>query len=136
MDDDADEGPGLARIGLDEDEERTLGRLAGALGIVGLIQMLAGGLVLLLTIVGVLASLGHLLGGGAARLLAMVLSLAYVALPVWQGVMLREAGESIARVGGPDAEDQDFLASMFRRLRVVFVIELLLALWHLYDTLA
>lgn len=136
MDDDANEGPGLARIGLDEEEERTLGRLAGALGIVGLIQMLAGGLVLLLAIVGVLASLGHLFGGGAARLLVMVLSLAYAALPVWQGMMLREAGESIARVGGPDAEDQDFLASMFRRLRVVFVIELLLALWHGYDTFA
>lgn len=135
MDEHADEAPGLARIGLEEDEERTLGRLAAALRVVGLFQILAAGLVLLFAIVALFGTFGHLLSAGAARLIAMAMGLAYVALPIWQGVMLREAGEAIARVGGADMEDQDFLASAFRRLRVVFVIELLLALWHLYDEL-
>jgi hypothetical protein len=49
--------------------------------------------------------------------------------------MLREAGETLGRVAGPDEDDQEFLMSVFRRLKVVFTIELLLALWGLYDAL-
>lgn len=135
MDEHADEPPGLARIGLEEDEERSLGRLAAALRLVGMFQIIAAGLVLLFTIVGLFGAFGRLFTLGAARLIVMAMGMAYVALPIWQGVMLREAGDAIARVGGADMEDQDFLASAFRRLRVVFVIELLLALWHLYDEL-
>ena len=108
-------------------------RLAGALGIVGLIQIVAAGIALTWMVVALFASFGALLGGGGVRLVMTALGLAYVALPVWQGVMLRETGETFSRVAGPDEDDQEFLASAFRRLKVVFTIELLLALWGLYD---
>lgn len=134
MDQEIDDPPGLARVELEPGEERGIRWLASALGIVGMIQIVAAGLALTWMIVALLPSLGMILGG-AARLVMSVLALAYVALPVWQGVMLREAGESLGRVAGPDEDDQEFLASAFRRLKVVFTIELLLALWGLYDEL-
>lgn len=135
MDEEIDDPPGLARVELEPGEERGIRWLASALGIVGMIQIVAAGLALTWMLVALLPSLGMILGGGAARLMMAVLALAYVALPVWQGVMLREAGETLGRVAGPDEDDQEFLASAFRRLKVVFTIELLLALWGLYDEL-
>lgn len=134
MDDDADDPPGLARIELAEGEERTLRRLAAAMGIVGVVQIVIYGIALTWMLVALAQSLGFALRAGAVGLAVLVFSLAYVALPIWQGVMVREAGEAFGRVGGPDADDQEFLASAFRRLKVVFVIELLVALWHLKDT--
>lgn len=135
MDEESDDPPGLARVELEPGEERGIRWLASALGIVGMVQIVAAGLALTWMLVALLPSLGVILGGGAARLVRSVLALAYVALPVWQGVMLREAGETLGRVAGPDEDDQEFLASTFRRLKVVFTIELLLALWGLYDEL-
>jgi hypothetical protein len=131
MDEEADDPPGMARIGLDDGEERSLRRLSSALGIVGLIQIVAAGLALAWMLIALFTSLGMMLSG--ARLMVTLLGLAYVALPIWQGVMLREAGETFGRVAGPDEDDQEYLASAFRRLKVVFTIELLLALWGLYD---
>ncbi|MBA3547830.1 MAG: hypothetical protein H0T76_15210 [Nannocystis sp.] len=135
MDEEIDDPPGLARVELEPGEERSMRWLASALGIVGMIQIVAAGLALLWMLVALIPSLGAIIGGGATRLVVTALGLAYVALPVWQGVMLREAGETIGRVAGPDEDDQEFLASAFRRLKVVFTIELLLALWGLYDKL-
>ncbi len=133
MDEEIDDPPGLARIELEPQEERSMRWLASALGIVGMIQIVAAGLALTWMLVALVPSLGGILGGGAVRLVVTALGLVYVALPVWQGVMMREAGETLGRVAGSDEDDQEFLASMFRRLKVVFTIELLLALWGLYD---
>ena len=135
MDEEIDDPPGLARVEFEPGEERTMRWLVSALGIVGVVQIVGAGLALTWMLVALLPSLGMVLGGGATRLVTTVLGLAYVALPVWQGVMLREAGETLGRVAGPDEDDQEFLASAFRRLKVVFTIELLLALWGLYDKL-
>ncbi|MFY0541049.1 hypothetical protein [Nannocystis pusilla] len=41
--DDADEPAGVARVEFDEAEERSLVRLAGAMGLVGLLQVLWAG---------------------------------------------------------------------------------------------
>ncbi|MFY0541050.1 hypothetical protein [Nannocystis pusilla] len=67
----------------------------------------------------------------AELVIVSVLGLLYVGLPVWQGMLLREAGEAIGKVAGSDEDDQEYLASAFRRLRAVFVVELVLALWPL-----
>lgn len=132
MDNEAEDPPGLARIELEPGEERTLRQLAGAMGIVGVLQLIFYGILLLW---GLFVLFGFAGGHGVpvTGMLTIALGLVYAALPLWQGVMLRETGEAIGRVGGADGEDQDFLASAFRRLRVVFVIELLLSLWELKD---
>lgn len=135
MDEEIEDPPGLARVPLAEGEERSIRRLATAFGIVGLIQLLTAGIALTWLVIGMFPSMGMLLAGGPVRLLLMALGLVYMALPLWQGVMLREAGETLGRIAGPDEDDQEFLASVFRRLKVVFTIELLLALWALYDAL-
>jgi len=134
MDEDADDPPGVAHIGLDEGEERTLGRLARAMGIVGVIQIVFYGIGLTWALVVLLQSLSTL-RGGVIGLGVIALTLAFVALPIWQGVMVREAGEAFGRVGGADGDDQEFLAAAFRRLKVVFVLELLVAVSDLYKAL-
>ncbi|MCY1008069.1 hypothetical protein OV079_21425 [Nannocystis pusilla] len=124
--DDADEPAGVARVEFDEAEERGLVRLAGAMGLVGLLQVLLGGIGVVLALL-VLVMARHPL----ELVIVSVLGLVYVGLPVWQGMLLREAGEAIGKVAGSDEDDQEYLASAFRRLRVVFVVELVLALWPL-----
>ncbi|MDC0716057.1 hypothetical protein [Nannocystis bainbridge] len=122
--DDADEPIGVARVEFDEAEERGLERLATAMGLVGLLQMLLGGIGVVLALLLVVQSGAH-----PILLLVALLGVIYVALPVWQGMLLREAGEAIGKVAGSDEDDQEYLASAFRRLRVVFIVELILALW-------
>ena len=124
--DDADEPVGVARVEFDEAEERSLVRLAGAMGLVGLLQMLLGGIGVVIALVVVVLARQPI-----ELLIVSVLGLVYVGLPVWQGMLLREAGESIGKVAGSDEDDQEYLASAFRRLRAVFVVELVLALWPL-----
>ena len=131
MQDVDDEPLGVARVDFTEDEERGLGRLASTLQLVGLLQIVLAGLAF------VLASIGVLLGAWSLSplfLLITGLGLAYVGLPIWQGVMLRESGELLGRVAGSDDDDQEHLASAFRRLRVVFMIELVLGLWQAVRT--
>lgn len=131
MQDVDDEPLGVARVDFTEDEERGLGRLASTLQLVGLLQIVLAGLAF------VLASIGVLLGAWSLSplfLLITGLGLAYVGLPIWQGVMLRESGELLGRVAGSDDDDQEHLASAFRRLRVVFMIELGLGLWQAVRT--
>ena len=122
--DDAGEPIGVARVEFDEAEERGLERLATAMGLVGLLQMLLGGIGVVLALLLVVQSGGH-----PILLLVALLGVIYVGLPVWQGMLLREAGEAIGKVAGSDEDDQEYLASAFRRLRVVFIVELILALW-------
>jgi hypothetical protein len=132
MDDTDDDRPGLARVDFSEDEERSLGRLASALGLVGMLQILLSGIGVVLLVIGLLMKLQHM---SLLLLLVGAIALLNTGLPVWQGVMLREAGESIGRVAGADDDDQEYLASAFRRLRTVFVIELVLALYALYQAM-
>ena len=128
--DDADEPVGVARVEFDEAEERSLVRLAGAMGLVGLLQMLLGGIGVVLAVLALALSRHPI-----ELVIVSVLGLVYVGLPVWQGMLLREAGEAIGKVAGSDEDDQEYLASAFRRLRAVFVVELILALWPLVRTL-
>ena len=132
MDDADDDRPGVARVEFDEGEEQSLGRLASALGLVGTLQILLSGIGLVLLVIGLLMQVARM---SLLMLLVGAIALLHTGLPVWQGVMLREAGESIARVAGSDDDDQEYLASAFRRLRVVFVIELVLAFYALYQAI-
>lgn len=127
MDDD-DDRPGLARVDFSDDEERSLGRLASALGLVGTLQIVLSGLALVLVLIGFVMTLGNL---SAALLLLSVLGVVYVGLPIFQGMLLREAGEALDKVAGSDEDDQEYLGSLFRRLRTVFVLELVLTVLHI-----
>ncbi len=119
---DSDE-PALARIEFSPDEEAGLSRLAWALGMVGAIQIgIAGiGLVMALVLFSKVA-----LAGAIGGFLMVALLIAIIAVPLYQGLLLREAGESIGRVANTDDADQDHLMAAFRRFRVIFAIE---AIW-------
>jgi len=132
MDDADDDRPGVARVDFSEAEEQSLARLASALGLVGMLQILLSGIAVVLLVIGVLMHLDRL---SPLLLLVAALGLLYTGLPVWQGMLLREAGESIGRVASADEDDQEFLASAFRRLRAVFVIELVLGLYAVYKVI-
>ena len=120
--------PPLARVDFSEAEEQRMGRLAWAMGIVGLLQMVLGGIGLLFALWFVVLALGHLEREPLTTVLMMVMALMITALPLYQGVMLREAGERIGHAVSSDDDDQEHIAAAFRRLRVVFVIEAVLAL--------
>lgn len=127
---DADDEPlGVARIDFNEGEEGSLKRLAGVLQLVGSLQIMLAGITVVLALW--LAALG-LRVMSPVLLLVTLLGVVYAALPVWQGMLLREAGEQFGRVAGSDEDDQEYLASAFRRLRVVFLVEFLLGLYVTY----
>jgi heme A synthase len=122
------DAPGLARIDFSEADEARMGRLAWAMGFVGLVQAVLGGLGVVLALLFAVEMLGRLGGASLPGLLLVALMLVVTVLPVYQGIVLREAGESIGRVARTDDDDQEHLAAAFRRLRVVFAIEAALAL--------
>ena len=124
----SEEGPGLARIDFSEADEAQMRRLAWAMGVVGLCQSLLSGLGLLLALWGVAMLLGHMGQAPLTVLLMGALLLGCTALPLYQGIVLREAGEYFGKVGSTDDDDQEHLGAAFRRLRVVFLIEAVLAI--------
>lgn len=131
MKDVEDEPLGVARVDFTEAEEQGLGRLASTLQLVGLLQILLAGIVFVLAIIGVVMGALHL--SSPMFLIFTVLGLAYAGLPIWQGALLREAGDLVGRVASSDDDDQEYLASAFRRLRVVFMIEFGLAVWQVFQ---
>lgn len=124
----SEEGPALARIDFSEADEAQMHRLAWAMGIVGLFQSVLSGLGLLLALWGVTQLLGHMGQSPFAVLIGCVLLIGCTALPLYQGIVLREAGEYFGKVASTDDDDQEYLGAAFRRLRVVFLIEAVLAI--------
>lgn len=121
------DAPGLARIDFSDADEARMHRLAWAMGVVGVLQTIFAGLGVLLALWFTATVVGHIGRAPMAVLLSIVMMLAITVLPMWQGVVIREAGEFIGRVAGSDDDDQEHLAAAFRRLRVVFIIEAVLA---------
>lgn len=127
--------PPLARIEFGEADEQRMGRLAWAMGIVGLLQCVLGGIGVLFALWLVVTVLGHFEREPIGTLVVVVVALMATVLPLYQGVMLREAGERIGHAASSDDDDQEHIAAAFRRLRVVFIIETLLALPLAYGLL-
>ncbi len=121
------DAPGLARIDFSEADEARMHRLAWAMGVVGVLQTVFAGLGVLMALWFTVTVFGHIGRAPLAVLLSVVMMLGVTILPMWQGIVIREAGEFIGRVAGSDDDDQEYLAAAFRRLRVVFIIEAVLA---------
>lgn len=124
----SDEGPGLARIDFSEGDEAQLHRLAWAMGIVGLLQTVFAGIGLLFALFFITQMMKVISAAPMTGLLLVVWALMSAALPLYQGIVLREAGEYFGKVASTDDDDQAHLASAFRRLRVVFILEAVLVL--------
>lgn len=120
--------PPLAHIDFSAAEETRMNRLAWAMGVVGLLQSVLSGLGLLMALWFSVQALQHVARAPMPVLLSIVLALLGTGLPLYQGIVLREAGEFIGRAANTDDEDQEHIGAAFRRLKVVFIIEAVLAL--------
>jgi hypothetical protein len=129
------DGPGLARIEFSDADEARMHRLAWAMGVVGVLQSIFAGLGLLVALWVAATALGHLGRAPVMVLISVGLLLLVTSLPLWQGMLLREAGEFIGRVAGFDDDDQEHVVAAFRRLRVVFIIEAVLAVPLVFQVL-
>lgn len=130
-----DDPPPLAAIEFGEADERRMGRMAWAMSVVGLLQCLFGGIGLLFALWFALQAMGQFEHEPVAAVLLAGMALLFTVLPLVQGVLLREAGESVRRAITSDDDDQEHIASTFRRLKLVFIIETMLALPILYGVL-
>jgi fatty acid desaturase len=120
---------GLAtpRLPLDQDGADAISRLARWMRIVGTIQMAFAGMCLLvfslLALVG-----GAMLGGGMGMLLALI---PIIGFGVWllQGLRTQAAGEQLKNLA--ESHEIDYLELAFTRLRVVFIIDIIIAVLRL-----
>lgn len=120
--------PPLARIDFSAAEEARMNRLAWAMGAVGLLQSVLSGLGLLMALWFSVQALQHVARAPTQVLPSIVLALLGTGLPLYQGIVLREAGEYIGRAANTDDDDQEHIGAAFRRLKAVFIIEAVLAL--------
>lgn len=120
--------PPLAHIDFSAAEEARMNRLAWAMGVVGLLQSVLSGLGLLMALWFSVQALQNVARAPTQVLPSIALALLGTGLPLYQGIVLREAGEFIGRAANTDDEDQEHIAAAFRRLKVVFIIEAVLAL--------
>lgn len=112
----------LGRIEFTDEEELQMHRLAWGMKVVGLLQSVLAGLGLLMALFVVVMMLSRMMQVPLLALAAVMLLLV-TGLPVYQGIMLREAGEYVERATRGDDDSRDNIVSMFRRLRVVYIIE-------------
>jgi hypothetical protein len=127
-----DDPPPLASIEFGEADERRIARMAWAMGVVGLLQCVFGGLGMLFALWFAVQAMAQFERAPGAALLLGGMVLLFTALPLYQGILLREAGERVGRAVSSDDEDQEHIASAFRRLRLVFIIETVLTLPLVY----
>jgi hypothetical protein len=121
----ADPFGGLAapKLPLDQDGADVISRVARWMRVVGTIQMALAGMCLLLfsliTLVG-----GAMLGGGFGMLIVLI---PIIGFGVWllQGLRTQAAGEQLKNLA--EAHDIDYLELAFSRLRVVFIIDIIIA---------
>jgi hypothetical protein len=110
------------RIDFTEEEELHMHRLAWGMKVVGLLQSVLAGLGLLMALLVVVTMFPRMVQVPVLAL-AAVLLLLVTGLPVYQGIVLREAGEYVELATRGDDDSRDNIMSMFRRLRVVYVLE-------------
>lgn len=115
-------GSAAPKLPLDQEGEDAISRLARWLRIVGTIQMAVAGMCLLFTMLALLG--GAMLGGGLGMLIALI---PVVGFGVWllQGLRTQAAGEQLKNLA--EAHDIDYLELAFSRLRVVFIIDIVVA---------
>jgi fatty acid desaturase len=123
VDEDTFGGRAALKLPLDQEGADAISRLARWMRIVGTIQIAIAGMCLLLftllTLVG-----GAMLGGGVGMLLALI---PIIGFGVWllQGLRTQAAGEQLKNLA--EAHDIDYLELAFSRLRVVFIIDIIVA---------
>jgi fatty acid desaturase len=116
-----------SKLPLDHDGTEATSRLARWLRIVGTIQIALAGMCLLvwtvLTLIG-----GAMLGGSIGMLVALI---PIIGFGVWllQGLRTQAAGEQLKNLA--EAHDIDYLELAFTRLRIVFIIDIIIAILRL-----
>jgi hypothetical protein len=115
------------KLPLDHDGTEAISRLARWLRIVGTIQIALAGMCLLLFSVFALIG-GAMLGGSVGMLITLI---PIIGFGVWllQGLRTQAAGEQLKNLA--EAHDIDYLELAFTRLRIVFIIDIIIALLRL-----
>lgn len=115
------------KLPLDHDGTEAISRLARWLRIVGTIQIALAGMCLLLFSVFALIG-GAMLGGSVGMLITLI---PIIGFGVWllQGLRTQAAGEQLKNLA--EAHDIDYLELAFTRLRIVFIIDIIIAVLRL-----
>jgi fatty acid desaturase len=116
-------GPAAAKLPLDQEGADAISRLARWMRIVGTIQIAIAGMCLVIfSLLGLVG--GAMLGGAAGMLIALI---PIIGFGVWllQGLRTQAAGEQLKNLA--EARDIDYLELAFSRLRVVLIIDIIIA---------
>lgn len=122
------------RIQFTEEEELRMHRLAWGMKVVGLLQSVISGLGLVFALLVVVSLFSRMVQVPLLMVAALMLLLV-TGLPVYQGIVLREAGEYAEQAARGDEDSGDNIMSMFRRLRTVYLIEAVLVSLVAYKAL-
>jgi hypothetical protein len=139
-DEEAGDETGQGRVALSDAQAATMAKLGGMMRVLGLVQAAIAGSALLLLLAAIMVGLYGEDGPGLAglpvlALVLLVLILFQVAAPALQGVMVAGAGNDLAAVARPEGRAQPRLFAAFARVRVVFLIEVVVALMLLVKEL-
>jgi hypothetical protein len=139
-DEEAGDETGQGRVALSDAQAATMAKLGGMMRVLGLVQAAIAGSALLLLLAAIMVGLYGEDGSGLAglpvlALVLLVLILFQVAAPALQGVMVAGAGNDLAAVARPEGRAQPRLFAAFARVRVVFLIEVVVALMLLVKEL-